>query len=635
MIIGTAGHIDHGKSALVKYLTGTDPDRLKEEKARGITIDLGFAYWKQPDGRVIGFVDVPGHERLIHTMLAGIHGIDVVLLVVACDDGVMPQTREHVAIISLLGHARAVVALAKADLVDAARIDAVQGEITALLAGTPLAGAPMLPVSSLTGAGMAELAATLAALQEAGRSDAQLFRLAADRSFSIAGAGTVVTGTILSGRVAVGDQVVVSPAGIAARVRGLHRQNAAAETAQAGDRCALNLAGPDISTSTVRRGSMVLAPALHAPTQRLDARITLLADEARPLGVWTPIRLHHAAAEVLGRAVPLGAPIPPGGTGLVQLVLEAPLAAAAMDAIILRDVTAQRTIGGGVILDLRAPDRRRRTPERLALLAALDAAEPAAALMAMADCPPFLIDIAAFGRDRALRDPRFSATAAGLVSLGPGHVIAPPMRDAIRARIIALLAAHHRAHPDLPGMQSGQLRRLLDPPPPPATFTALVAALQAEGAIAARGPWLRLPDHAPRLSAADAALWEAMAEDLGGEARFRPPRVRDLAGRHAAEERQVRALLKTMARQGDLVEVAQDHFFLRPVVSEMAGIAANLDAGEGFNAAAFRDMLGSGDFNAGRKVAIQALEYFDRHGLTIRRGDLRRVDLRKLTAFQA
>ncbi|MCX7381230.1 MAG: SelB C-terminal domain-containing protein, partial [Alphaproteobacteria bacterium] len=512
---------------------------------------------------------------------------------------------------------------------------AVHGEIAALLAGGPMEGAPIVPVSSVTGEGMAELAAMLAALPESGRSDAQRFRLAIDRSFTIAGAGTVVTGTVLSGRIALGDQVTVSTLGITARVRGLHRQNAAAETAAAGDRCAINLAGPEVSTESVRRGAMVLDPVLHAPTRRIDARITLLAEEARPLGVWMPIRLHHAAAEVLGRAVPLGAPIEPGCSGLVQLVLDAPIAAAAMDRIVLRDISAARTIGGGVILDLHPPDRRRRTQERLALLAALDATEPAEALRRMAACPPFLVDLAGFGRDRALRDPATAAVEAGLVALGPAHVIAAPVRDALRARIAALLGAHHRNHPDQPGMNAGQLRRALDPPPPPASFAALIAALQATGDLVARGIWLRLPDHAPRLAEADAALWGAIAQDLDGDIRFRPPRVRDLAGTHQADERRVRVLLKTVARQGDLIEVAPDHFFLRAVVAEMAAIAATLDTGEGFNAAAFRDMLGAGDFNAGRKVAIQVLEYFDRHGLTIRRGDLRRVDPRRKAQFAA
>ncbi|MDX3808966.1 MAG: selenocysteine-specific translation elongation factor, partial [Bosea sp. (in: a-proteobacteria)] len=249
MIIGTAGHIDHGKTSLVKRLTGVDTDRLKEEKARGISITLGFAYWPQPDGSVIGFIDVPGHEKLVHTMLAGASGIDLLLLVVAADDGVMPQTREHVAIARLLGIDTGVIALTKADLVDAGRIAAVGNEIAVLLADTPFADAPMLPVSTVTGEGLAELSTLLAtkAQQGRGRRDDGAFRLAVDRSFTLQGTGTVVTGTVLSGAVSVGDTVVVSPSGLPARIRSIHAQNRPAETGRAGDRCALNLAGPGIS----------------------------------------------------------------------------------------------------------------------------------------------------------------------------------------------------------------------------------------------------------------------------------------------------------------------------------------------------------------------------------------------------
>ena len=289
MIVGTAGHIDHGKTALVKALTGVDADRLKEEKRRGITIDLGFAYRDLGQG-ITGFIDVPGHERFIHTMLAGASGIDFALLVVAADDGVMPQTREHLAILDLLGLTRGAIALSKADLADQSRREAVESEIRALLASSPLRDAPIYPVSTVTGEGLDALRDLRAkAERETTQPHAdERFRLAVDRCFTLQGSGTVVTGTVLSGAVSVGDQVLVSPSGLPARVRSIHAQNRAADKGFAGQRCALNLAGEAISKDAIERGDMVLDPALHAPTDRIDAEFRVLAGEPKPIG--TPKR---------------------------------------------------------------------------------------------------------------------------------------------------------------------------------------------------------------------------------------------------------------------------------------------------------------------------------------------------------
>ncbi len=325
MIVGTAGHVDHGKTALVHALTGIDTDRLQEEKARGMTIDLGFAYLPAPDGNVIGFVDVPGHERFVHTMLAGASGIDFVLLVVAADDGVMPQTREHLAIVDLLGIKRGAVVLSKSDLADTARRAAVAAEIHATLAGTALVDAELIPVSAVTGEGIDALRCLLfeEAVRFAGRADSGRFRLAVDRSFTLHGVGTVVTGTVLSGSASVGDNVVVSPAGLSARVRSIHAQNRPAERGKTGDRCALNLAGEGITKEAIRRGDVILDPALHAPTDRIDASLRVLPGEPKPIGQWFPARLHHAAAEVGARIVLLGDdPVRPGGIAKVQLVLD-------------------------------------------------------------------------------------------------------------------------------------------------------------------------------------------------------------------------------------------------------------------------------------------------------------------------
>lgn len=637
MIVGTAGHIDHGKTALVKALTGVDTDRLKEEKARGITVDLGFAYAGE-DRHVTGFVDVPGHERFVHTMLAGAGGIDFALLVVAADDGVMPQTREHLAILDLLGIRRGLVALSKADLADAARLEAVTAEIRALLAGTALEGAPVLPVSTRSGAGLPGLRAALEAAEAATAQppEAGGFRLSVDRSFTLPGAGTVVTGTVLSGAVAVGDTVVVSPRGLPARIRSIHAQNRPAQRGLTGQRCALNLAGEGISKEAVARGDMVLAPALHAPTDRIDARFRVLGGEPKPLGTWFPARLHHASAEVGARLVPLEDSLRPGESGLVQLVLDRPIAAAAGDRFILRDVSAQRTIGGGRFLDLRPPARKRRTPERLAQLTALSAPDPRDALAALLRLPPFHADAAAFARDHALTPAEGEALTAALGAVvieagGARLALLPEHWDAFRQSLLEQTSQFHAENPDIQGIGRERLRMLVRPLLPAAAFRAALEREARAGQVVLEGAFLRLPGHEVRLSEADEALYARIAPLLDGEARFRPPRVRDIANLFDLPEAPLRALLKACARLGRLDQIAHDHFFLRATTVEMAALARDVaaQAPDGiFTAAAFRDRMDNG-----RKVAIQILDFFDRHGVTLRRGDLRRINPHRADLF--
>lgn len=634
MIVGTAGHIDHGKTALVKALTGTDADRLKEEKARGITIDLGFAYADLGGGGITGFVDVPGHERLIHTMLAGASGIDLALLVIAADDGVMPQTREHLAILDLLGLSRAIVALTKADLAGPDLIAARRAEIGALLAGTALAGAPVLPVSAVTGAGVPALRAALAAAEHevARPAGAGRFRLMVDRAFTLAGAGTVVTGTIASGAVAVGDMVRLSPSGLMARIRGLHAQNRPVDRATAGQRAALNLAGDGVTKEAIARGDVVLDSALHAPTARMDAELLVLGSEPKPVGTWFPARLHSGAAEVGARVVPLGAPLAPGERGWVQLVTDAPLALAVGDRFILRDHSAQRTIGGGRFLDLRAPARRRRSPERLAQLAAMAHPAPAEALAALLASPAGHVDLAAFARDRALRpeEAEVARLEAG-AEMVEGLALARPVLAALREALAGRLTEFHAENPEAQGPGREKLRLSLTPRLPKEPFLALLRAEAAAGRMVLDGAFLRLPGHEARLSAADEALYARLAPALGGAARFRPPRVRDLAGETGEDEREIRRVMKLAARMGRVDQIAHDHFFLRATTAEMAGLAVAVAAAapDGwFTAALFRDRMDNG-----RKVAIQILDFFDRHGLTLRRGDLRRINPHRLDLF--
>ncbi len=639
MIVGTAGHVDHGKTALVRALTGIDGDRLKEEKARGITIDLGFAYMPNESGETLGFVDVPGHERFVHTMLAGASGIDLALLVVAADDGIMPQTIEHLAIIDLLGIPRGLIALTKTDMVTSERLVEVTAQINRATVGTVLERAEVIPVSAMTGQGVDKLRERLkAASAEIGdRPSFGPFRLAVDRSFIMRGVGVVVTGTMLSGSIHVGDRVVISPSGLSARVRSLHAQNKPAEVGRTGERCALNLAGDGIFKESIHRGDLVLDPELHAPTDRIDARLHLLPCEIKPIRQWFPVRLHHASDEVGARIVLLGeTPVRPGDTADVQLVLDRPVAAANLDRYVIRDVSAQKTIGGGQFIDLRAPSRKRRTPERQAQRAALAIADSLEAFAALLATPPFAWDVAVFGRDRALSASELARISSklGCVLLHAGEsriAIAPMHWEMFASALFGQLAAYHDQNPDLQGIGREKLRLLLQPRLSASVFAVALQKIAAGGQIVLDGSFVRLAAHNVRLAAQDEANWHLIAPLLGGDARFRPPRVRDIANTTTFPEGEVRRLLKLAGRLGWADEVAHDHFFLRSTVCEMVTIVASVagQAKDGvFTAAQFRDRLDNG-----RKVAIQILDFFDRHGVTLNRDDLRRINRHRLDLF--
>lgn len=638
MIVGTAGHIDHGKTSLVRALTGVDTDRLKEEKDRGISIDLGFAYMPVEHAETIGVIDVPGHEKFIHTMLAGASGIDFVVLVVAADDGVMPQTREHLAIIDLLGIEHGVVAITKADLVAEGRLAEVEQAMRNELAGTALADALMIPVSTVSGKGVASLRDEIAdaARRFTRRQTTGRFRLAVDRSFTIQGVGTVVTGTVLSGQVSVEDHITVSPSGLEARVRSIHAQNRPSENGRAGDRCALNLVGHGITKAAINRGDMVCDHSLHAPTGRIDATLRVLGSEPKPIGHWFPVRLHHASAEVGARIVLLAEePVAPGARTRVQLVLDRPIAAAAGDRYVIRDTSARRTIGGGRFVDLRAPARKRRTQERMAQLDALSLTQPKQAIAALLAIPPFFVDIAAFARDRAIAAAEAGALVQSLsvVQLPPdAATLAMSLESWARLRgdILARLGAFHAENPDLPGMGVERLRMRLELRLPVPAFRAALQVLVRPGEIVLDGAWVRLAEHRVVMTLADERLWKEI-EPLLGAQRYRPPRVRDIAGLLALPEAQARRLLKLGSRMGKVHEVAHDHFFLREAVAEMVAVIAEISAAADkgwFTAMQFRDRLENG-----RKVAIQILDFFDRHSVTLRRGDLRRLNRSRLDFF--
>jgi selenocysteine-specific elongation factor len=623
MIIGTAGHIDHGKTALVKALTGVDADRLAEEKARGMTIDLGYAYTPLANGEILGFVDVPGHEKFVHNMLAGATGIDFALLVVAADDGPMPQTLEHLQILDLLGIRRGAVALTKTDLVAPDRIAQVAAEIRALLGGTGLDGCPLFPVSAATGAGVAKLRAHLEAA--AASLDARTirggFRLAVDRCFTIAGAGTVVTGTVFSGRVAVGDKLLLSPSGRPVRVRGIHAQNRPAEEGLVGQRCALNLA--DVEKREVQRGDWVLVPELHLPTTRLDVRLTLLASETRPLKHWTPVHVHLGAFHATARVALLqDAPLEPGGGALAQLVLDKPTCAVNGDRCILRDASAQRTLAGGRVLDAQPPVRGRRTPQRLEILSAWEQAEPQAMLRTMLSISSNGVDLLGFAANANLTAGELDDLCRNLelrrVAGTKPVAFAPEHWSRLKQAVIETLKKEHEDVPDSLGLNAEQLRLRTAPRLERTVFAELLAELLEEGLCARESSWWHLPGHEITLSEADEQLWRRIAPLLL-EHPFQPPRVRDIARAESLDETAVRKLMMQAARMGRVYRVAHDHYFDRTAVAALADIVRDLarEAPDGtVTAAAFRDRIGTG-----RKLAIHILEYFDRVGLTRRLRD--------------
>jgi selenocysteine-specific elongation factor len=614
MIVGTAGHINHGKTALVKRLTGVDTDRLKEEKARGITIDLGFAYRAVEGSTTLAFVDVPGHERLIHNMLAGASGIEFVLLVVAADDGVMPQTREHLQIVGLLGLADGAVALTKTDLVSAERLAEAAAEIGELLAGTPLAGAPLFPLSCLDGSGVGALAAHLEAKARCAvpRTPEGNFRLAVDRCFTLAGAGTVLTGCVHSGEVHEGDRLLVSPSGIEVRVRAIHAHNRPARHGRAGERCALNVAGPQVSKEAIRRGDWIVAEAAHAPSARLDVELALLPTERARLKHWTPVHLHLGAGEVNARVALLEQPLAPGTTRLAQLVLERPVGALHGERFIVRDQSASRTLGGGRVLDPFAPARRRRSPERISQLAAWRLAKPEASLAALLAAPPHHVDLGRFAAAWNLTAAEVArleraADIAKFDSRGTLFVAARERWNSVCSAIVdALRAGGAVAVSDLRRKHAIPAR----------LFDACVDDLARAKRIVRDGTSLSLQRVAP----VPDAIWPQLEREMAAQG-LRPARAAELARGVRGDAERIGRALRLAAAEKRAFQVSPGHFLLPEALAKCARSLEEIERREGAcTLARFRDEL-----QLGRRTAVEILEFFDRAGFTVRSGEARRL----------
>ncbi len=621
-VVGTAGHVDHGKSTLVRALTGIDPDRLAEEKAREMTIDLGFAWLTLPSGQAVSIVDVPGHERFIKNMLAGVGGIDAALLVVAADEGPMPQTREHLAILDLLGISRGLIVLTKADMVDEEFLELAAEATREAVAGTTLADAPLITTAATTGQGLATLKAALDALlaDTPPRAPHGRPRLPVDRAFTIAGFGTVVTGTLLDGTLAAGQEIELLPRGIRGRVRGVQTHQAKVSLALPGSRTAVNISG--IAVEDVRRGDVLTVPGWLVPTHLLDVRLRMTVS-APVLEQNDPIDLFIGASEVQGRATLLDTDrLEAGDEGWVQLRLAEPVAVVRGDRFILRRPSPSETIGGGTIVD-SAPHRHRRfhaaTLERLESLKRGTPHDLARQLLASGPREVREV-IAAMGLEQEAAHPILTALigAGELLVLAPGSNALSPNTFllleggamALESRLTLMLTNFHAANPLKRGMPREEAKSRLGLAP--RLFDEFVAHVHRKGSIVAEGgngaPILRMPEHTVTLPPAQRTAADALLAALAGEP-YAPPDPATLGVGSEA--------LAVLAAEGSIVRVAEGIVFARDAYDRMVTqTLALIDAHGSVTLAQFRDAIGTS-----RKYAQAVMEYLDARRITRRAGD--------------
>ena len=627
-IIGTAGHIDHGKTSLIKALTGQDTDRLKEEKERGISIELGFAYLDLPDGTRAGIVDVPGHERFIRTMLAGAHGMDLVLFTVAADDGVMPQTVEHLDILHLLGVTRALFVITKTDLVAAARRLDVEQEIRTLTAGTSLAGSPVVPFSFPTGEGLEPLIGQIMhALQRIDKPvPAGYFRMPVDRVFVLRGHGLVVTGTALQGEVGERDRVRCLPGEQMFRVRSLQVHGQPVAGARWGQRIALNLSGPE--RPPVERGQVLCDERLTITSDRFDASLDIRPSAPARIENHQRVRVHLGTAERRGKVVLLGMPeVAPGQSAFCQVVLSEPLAALRGDHFVIRDETAQRTLGGGVVLHPWPPPHRRREPGLDTRLKILQAGDPAAlAVLFLDEQEEFAVPMAPLQQFLNLRTEetmeRLDGCEAVRVITLEGEPFFTTTRrwSALRERLLSALQAAHTADPLAPGKEMEELRERLPERIPPKLFRAAVEQFAMEHVIAREGSLLRLPAH--RVSLRDEAQHAAeRVMALLAERPLAPPDIPQMTRETGLDRTRLLQVLRVLERAQSVVRVGLDLYYLPDTLERLKHVVREEFSGRAeITPAAFRDRLA-----ITRKHAIPLLEYLDREGVTVRLGAARRV----------
>ncbi|MEO6164774.1 MAG: selenocysteine-specific translation elongation factor [Candidatus Binatia bacterium] len=634
-IIGTAGHIDHGKTSLIKALTGTDTDRLKEEKERGISIDLGFAHFDLPDGTSAGVVDVPGHERFIKNMLAGAHGIDLVLFTVAADDGVMPQTEEHLDILHLLGIRMAIFVITKADLAPT-RIADVEEEIDILTFGTLLENSPKLAVSSTTGQGIDELKQLISTtLKSASHNPPSgYFRLPVDRAFVLQGHGVVVTGTSLSGEIKVGEQVRCLPGDNLFRVRSLQVHGQSVERASWGQRVAMNLTGPE--RASIERGQVICHEKLALTSQRFDAFLEVRPAAAKGIKNHQRLRIHMGAAERLGKVILLGDKdkAEPKESVYCQITLEEPLLVLRGDRFVARDETAQRTLGGGMIVHPWSARHKRGEANLLERLKALHTGDFAHLMENfLNESSEFALAIDAIHQFLNLREPDARQKVDALKSLralnadGEKVYTTDLKWNRLKERLLKTLKEFHAAHPLVPGMDMEELRGKLGYQLSPKIFRVVVDLFSTEKLIAKEENLLRLTSHKVQLGGQETDLMDKIKKLLGDQP-LAPPDLKEIEKQAGVPRNRLSEVIRLLEREGSVVRITTDMYFLASSIEQLRATLVQFLSEKGeMNAAAFRDLIGSS-----RKYTIPLLEYFDRVGLTIRIGDIRKLKVPLATA---
>ena len=622
IILGTAGHIDHGKTALVRLLTGTDTDRLPEEKARGISIDLGFAHLTLPNGDSCGVVDVPGHERFVKNMLAGACGVDAMMLVIAADEGVMPQTREHLDILDLLGVKRGLVALTKIDLVDEDWLTLVTESVSEYLTGRGFGHFPIVPVSARTGAGreavLAALVGALADLEE--RPSASAARLPVDRAFTVEGFGTVVTGTLWRGTLRPGDRVVIEPGGIETRVRNVEVHGTSVPAAHAGQRTAVALAGA--TKESVPRGTWVLAPGSLAPAHMLDLRVRVLADSGKALVQRQRVRFHLGASEILGRVALLeGDELAPGTAGLAQIRLEAPVVADRGDRFVLRSYSPARAIAGGVVLLPVAEKRKRRDEAALRELRREETGGPDERFLAALEALPHGGTLAETARRAGLSAAEADSVVSALVGearvvdLGDGALLAARTLRDLATQAETVLGGLQGANPLRWGVGRGELKSRLSAKLPTSVFEAVVRELGGRGRVSLRGDRVRLGgaelELPPEIRARVSQV--ASAFEAGGKS---PPSLRELEERLGFS---VAEVLDHLTFEGRVVKVSPDYYLSHSHFRDLLDwLDREFEGGAELSVTDLRTAWGMS-----RKYSVPFFEHLDREGWTRRVGDVR------------
>ena len=631
MIIATAGHVDHGKTELVKALTGIDTDRLLEEKARGLSVDLGFAYHTLPDNTILGFVDVPGHDNFIRNMLAGVAGIDLGLLVVAADDGVMPQTREHLAILSLMEIRQYIVALTKIDRVSSGRVYDVADQVDRLLTAQGHEGVTIYPVCAPENQGIGELMKALKSRVKAASAAwtaEHHFRMSIDRVFTLKGVGLVVTGMVFSGAVRKGESMTLSTDGSQVRVRGIRAHNTASNGAKAGERCAINIAGRGLNKEVVRRGNWLMHPSLYAPTRRIDVEVKVLASETGPLKHWTPTHLHIGADHLSARvAVLSGGAIPAGGQGLAQLVVSRDAFAVHGDTFVLRDQSAQRTIAGGRVIDPFSPKRGRARPARIAALNAMQHRNVTDALRALTDGSETGVLLTPFSVAYNLPAPRLDMLIDRLSLRRVGQqskqrVFCETQWHRLGAKVVGAVKGFHRSKPMSPGASVKDIQLALSPHIETSILEVLLGTLVEEQRLNSRGTRFHLPSHSIRISVRDQRLLDRVAPKLAPRSGT-PLSLHQAAADLKVDLKTLEMALKRASRLGKMVLIGKNRYAPTHFVAKLGVVAERLAANSAdrcFTTAEYRKQT-----TLGRNFVIDVLEYFDQIGFTERNGNTRYI----------